>query len=326
MASKTDKGSSERISRREFLRRGAAVSLVGGAALGGVNSLAAAAEPPKDQLPEYRVLGRTGLKVSVLSQGGALTYAVDPLSGNVTAKRQEVMLEAAARGINLFDSYKDKHVGDYACLAKLGKKALVIYKSEAQSAAELRAEVDATLKAMKRERLDVIMPHGHPWAKDQNPYSEVTDAKKWDGVIESMEEMARLKKKGKVGHVGYVSHFVPHFKRIILEHEDLVDVIMVRYGPFERFDVFEEIIDMSRERKMGVIVFKTIDGAWKRYDERVQDWREQGKTRARMEAMLRKGFTPAQTCIRYALKKEGVHSVLVGMRSKKELAENLLAV
>jgi len=310
---------SERISRREFLRRTGAVCLVGGAAVSGLSAWVGAETKPTVALqPAYRVLGRTGLKVSTLSFGGALGHGCNPVERQVT--RQRLMLEALDHGVNLFDIYKDERIGEYACLAPYGDKALVLYKTEIMSAQGTRQEVDAALKAMNRDRLDLVMPHGYPraWDAEVNPED-------WNSVIEALEEMVRLKENGKVGYVGYVTHPVRHLKKIILEHNELVDVIMVRYGPFERFDEFKEVIDLAHERNMGVIVFKTLDGAEQCYRERMWEWRMQEKTWARIMPLMEQGLRPAQACIRYALNQAGVHTVLVGIRRSTELRQDVAA-
>ena len=307
---------SERITRRGALQRGAAAL-----AAGTLGSCALPVKPPEGGL---RVLGRTGLKVSPLAFGGTLLVGYHALEGDVRAGRQRLFEEAIDHGINLFDSYNDGALGVYAALAPHRDKALVIYKAEKMSRDGIRTEIDTALRKMKRERLDLVSPHGYPWADPANPLSECTNAEKWKGVLEAMEEMARLKQSGKVGHVAYVSHFVPHFKKIILEHPGLVDAVMVRFGPFPWFDVFGEIIDLARERGLGVIAFKTLDGHVP-YDRRLEAWQNDAAAWGRIKPLADRGLTPAQACIRYALSRPGVHTALVGMRTPEEIREDMAA-
>jgi aryl-alcohol dehydrogenase-like predicted oxidoreductase len=313
------------ITRRDALRGGAAC-LAGGVALG---ALASCARGPRGAQaaarPFCRALGRTGLKVSALSFGGALLVGHNALQDDTKAARQRLIEEALDHGINLFDTYRDEHLDVYACLAPRGDKALVNYKVETMSAEGARREVEKALKTLKRERLDILMPHGQPWGDPGDSLSEVKDPAKWKGVIEAVEEMARLKQQGKAGYVGYVSHSAPHVKRILREHGSLVDVIMVRYGPFPHLDPFAEVIDLCRERDLGVIVFKTLDGTID-YARRLETWRKEEKTWAKITPLMDAGLTPAQACIRYASRRPGVDTALVGLRTSKEIRENLAAL
>jgi len=321
MASEDDDA---RISRREALRRGA-TTLAGAAALSALPSCALRPGGQGPKAATLRALGRTGLEVSALSFGGALLVGHNALKDDPKVARRRLIREALRRGINLFDTYRDEHLDVYACLAPCGDRARVLYKVETMSREGVRKEVDAALKTLRRDRLDLLLNHGQPWGDAGNARAEVTDPAKWKPVLEAMEEMVRLKAQGKALFTGYVSHSAPHIRKILLEHPGLVDVIMVRYGPFPHLDPCAEAIDLARERGLGVVAFKTLDGSID-YARRLETWRGDESTWSRIGPLVDAGLTPAQACIRYASSRLGVHTVLVGMRTKGEILEDLKAV
>lgn len=311
------------ISRRRFLKQGAAASMLGAGVLGLLDLWA-----PSTATAEEATLtsfGRTGFRISTLSQGGALTHGCNALEGDVTKQRQRLMREALERGVNLFDTYKDEYITDYSCLS--GEDEVhVNYKVETMSAEGTRKEAEAALQAMKRERLDIIMQHGQPWVRPpRTAASAVEDEEEWKGVIAAMEEMNRLKEEGKAGAVGYVSHFAPHVDKIIREHGELVDVVMIRFGPFPEFDPYRSTIELARKKGLGVIAFKVLEGAGTCFETRVDRWKSEALTWKRIKPHLERGLNPAQACVRYVLDTPGVDTALVGMRSLKELRQNFAA-
>jgi aryl-alcohol dehydrogenase-like predicted oxidoreductase len=308
------------------LKRAAGASLLGTGVAGVLGSLGqGAVRAATAEEATARSFGPAGFRVSTLSQGGALTHGCNALEGDVTKQRQRLMRQAMERGVNLFDTYKDEYITDYSCLAG-HDDVHVNYKVETMSAEGTRKEAEAALRAMKRERLDIIMQHGQPWVRPpRTAASAIEDEEQWKGVIEAMEEMNRLKEEGKAGAVGYVSHFAPHVDKIIREHGDLVDVVMVRFGPFPEFDPYRSTIELARKEGLGVIAFKVMDGAGKCFDERVDQWKSEAVTWRRIKPHLERGLSPAQACVRYALETPGVDTALVGMRSLKELRQNFAA-
>src|SRR5512133_2792612 len=82
-----------KINRREFLKLGVVAATTAAVGLGGLSrALEAAGIQEEGPTPVYRVLGRTGLTVTIVSFGAMLT------------PEHEVMRAALDRGVNYIDT------------------------------------------------------------------------------------------------------------------------------------------------------------------------------------------------------------------------------
>lgn len=145
---------------------------------------------------QYRVLGKTGLKVSRLCFG-ALT--IGPLQANLTkAEGAKVIRKALEAGVNFIDTAELYRTYSYIREAIRGYNNDVIIASKcyAYTYKEMRESVKKALEELGRDYIDIFMLHEQE--------SILTIKGHW----EAMEYLLEAKDKGIVRAVGVSTHHV----------------------------------------------------------------------------------------------------------------------
>jgi len=167
-------------SRRKFLQAGFAMPVAGFIATYSPESYSHASAGVG-----YRVLGRTGLKVS--SVGCGVGLIPDPA----------VLVRAADLGVNYFDTARTYEKGKSeeitgAALQSRRNKIILASKADGMTKAEVLKEMDESLKALRTDHVDIWHLHG------RDTPDAITD--------EAVEAQEMLKKKGKTRFIGVSAH------------------------------------------------------------------------------------------------------------------------
>ena len=177
-------------SRRNFLAAGLALPVAGLASTKATPTPMPAPLPaaPAPGALDFRVLGKTGMKVTTVGFGCMITS--DP----------SVITRAADMGINYFDSARNYQNGQNERMvgAALGAKRKDIFlstKTEASNGPGILAELDTSLKELATDHVDVWLLH----MKD-NP-AQITD--------ELVEAQRKAKQSGKARFIGVSTHNLP---------------------------------------------------------------------------------------------------------------------
>ena len=199
---------------------------------------AAAAAPPKFV---WGTLGKTGMKVARLS------------FGCMTTSDQSVIERAADMGITYFDTARvyqggnnERMVG--AALKNYRSKVFIASKTLANNQAAALTDLDASLKALQTDHLDVWLLHAR-----QTP-GAVTDG--------CLEAQRIAKKDGRVRFVGVSFHgghaeMIPAMLK--LNH---FDVFLMSYN-FAMDPSVEPLIASAHQAGVGTVVMKPIAGGAK---------------------------------------------------------------
>ncbi len=235
------------VSRREFVR----TSLAGGLAfaiprLDGAGEEDQRKEPPKVQ---YRTLGRTGLKVSVVGLGAMRTS--DP----------NVIHHALDLGVNYIDTaccYMDGNneviVG--SVLKTRRKDTYIATKVHIASEEKMMASVERSLKRLQTDVIDVIQLHS--MKKREHVLNET-----------AMNALDKMRKKGYVRFVGFSTH-KNQVECIDAGIESgFYDMVLVTYS-FKTDPEIEKAIARAAKAGMGVVAMKTQAGGYKKHD--LGDW------------------------------------------------------
>lgn len=235
-----------RLGRRQFFRKaalGAAGAGLAGRAAGGAAVPHQADAPPR--IREYRVLGRTGFKVSDISCG----FITD--DGVIRAAREA--------GMNYFDT-AEEYPGHHRILARalkgLDRKSVFIAtKLEVQEDRSKEGFLRRARKALgelQTDYVDCLMMH----------CPEKAATLKTEGFHAAMTE---LKAEGRVKHVGVSQHGTFWFR----DPEETMETILLAAAEDGRFDVFlmaynflrrdnaEKVLAACANRKIGVALMKT---------------------------------------------------------------------
>ncbi len=251
------------MKRRSFLK------IVGSAAGGvAIASPLLQAEPvvavDSSGMP-LRVLGRTGLKVSIVGFPG---FA---LREQPQEKCTEGVELAFKRGVNYFD-VAPAYGRDGECEKKLGvalqnlerKKYFLACKTKARDKAGCRTELERSLERLKTDYFDVYQMHH---------LVQPADVKKALGPGGAIETILEAKKEGKIRHVGFSAHSTKAALEALAGFQ--FDTVMFPINFVEYFtrDMGKEVLQAAKEKGAAVLAIKPMHGgAPKQGEQRKHRW------------------------------------------------------
>lgn len=232
---------------------------------------------------EYRILGRTGFEVSLLSLGSGGARALGQSVGMSQGQQTALVRRALDLGINFIDTsaiYGDSELILGRALEGVPRdsyflttKWLALKDGKSVPDPALLAEgVNESLKRLRTDYVDVMMFHGP--LPDEYPE-----------LIERVAPtMVRLREEGKVRAVGISTRYVTDPAQVtgelaLMEDPDLFDVVMLKYGMLNQHAA-DEMFPLAIEHDVGVMNMATIrdklpDPA--RLEQLIQEWKNGGK-------------------------------------------------
>jgi predicted aldo/keto reductase-like oxidoreductase len=238
----------ENASRRNFLSAGLAAGLSAGLPLPA--AFARTSAEPRKPSPEfladtgssaplrYRILGRTGLKVTTLGFGCGFT--LDP----------SVIERAADIGINFFDTARgylhgnsERMVG--AALGVKRKQVVLATKTGARDKETMLKDLDTSLRELNTDYVDIWFMHG-----------EESPATVHDDRIEAQQI---AKKQGKTRFTGISTHTGQQQLIPFMVQKGVFDVVLTGYN-FTMGTTLDPTIDIAVKAGMGVVGMKAMAG------------------------------------------------------------------
>jgi predicted aldo/keto reductase-like oxidoreductase len=277
------------INRRTFIKAGmagTAAALIAPPALAESLRQMAAAEQSAFPKPVYRTLGRTGLKVTVVSFGAMLT------------PEPEVIRVAIEQGVNYIDTARKYMNGkNEEIVAKAIKgmrdKVYIATKtlSDSKTKADIIRDVDTSLKTLGTDYIDVIQLHN-------------VTGKERIFIAETREALTQLKKQGKVRFCGVTTHKneAEVLNALVDDPERFFDTCLVKYNFKSEKDV-SAAIDRAAAAGIGIIAMKTQVGGY--------DTNGLGKISAH------------QAALKWVLQNPKVTMAIPGMRDMTHLKEDI---
>ena len=276
------------MKRREFLK----IGLMGTtSALLGLEGIADAMHyassgsfvfPP----PVYRTLGRTGLKITIVSFGAMLT------------PEAEVMKIAFEHGVNYVDTAR-RYMGgrneEIVGQALKGKRDKVYVATKTQPGSKSKEaifrDVEMSLRALNTDYIDVIQLHN-------------LSSKDRVFIPETREALARLKEQGKVRFFGVTTHTNQEevLHALVDDRDRFFDTALVAYN-FKSSNEVRAAIARAAGAKIGIIAMKTQAG---------------GYTTDALGPI-----SPHQAALKWVLQNMHVTTAIPGMRNMAELREDI---
>jgi len=289
---------SSNSSRREFLSAslsaGLALPIAGaGSKMGflpsGEPADKTAGAPPK---LDYRVLGRTGLKVTTVGFGCMITS--DP----------SVIERAADIGINYFDTARGYQQGNNermvaAALGAKRKQIVLSTKSHAPNKEELQKHLDTSLKELNTDYIDIWYLHG------KSKPEEVTD--------EMIEVQQLAKKQGKIRFAGVSTHGGQQQLLPWMAQKGVFDVVLTSYN-FTMDASMDQAIAAAAKANIGVVAMKVMAGGV----------RSQKHDDPLYKKLTQEGALLA--ALKWVIKKPGIATTIPSMTDMDQLDENLKAM
>lgn len=192
----------------------------------------------------YKVLGKSGLKVSVVGFGGIPVQRITPV------EVKDLLIKAEDLGINFIDSARGYTVSEeYIGEALEGRRNnwILASKSMARDKTTMEKDIELSLKNFRTKYIDLYQLHNIKTIEELNG---VLDK---DGAYEALLE---AKAQGKIGHIGITSHSLD-FLKVAIE-TDKFETIMYPYNIVE--DQGEELFERAKELNIGVIAMKPMAG------------------------------------------------------------------
>ena len=248
------------MQRRTFLK------LVGGAGVGVAIGGCATPEPVVETVGgmPYRVLGRTGFKVSVVAYGGLTLIHGTQDEGTASLHR------AFDSAVNYFDVAPAYGNGDAEIKMGIGLQGLdrdkyfLACKTKKRDAAGARAELERSLTRLRTDHFDVYQFHHlvRP--------AEVNQAVGPGGVL----EMAlKAKEAGEIRAIGFSAHTT---KAALMALEGYnFDTVMfpINYVEYFTRDFGKEVLTLAQKKKAAVLAIKAMSaGAWPKDVKKERNW------------------------------------------------------
>jgi hypothetical protein len=281
-------------SRRSFLASGLALPVVASATRSEQAPTPARPQSPaKASAPElrYKVLGKTGLKVTTVGFGCMVTS-----DGSVVER-------AADLGITYFDTARNYQSGNNermvgVALKKKRKDLVLSTKTEGHTKEEALAQLDTSLQTLGTDFVDIWYLHAKTKPED------VTD-----GLIEAQQI---AKKAGKIRFAGVSTHSGQKELIPFLTTNPNVDVILTQYN-FSMEPFMNDVIDAAAKAGKGVVAMKIMAGGFRRPQpgNLVQ------------EKLKRDGAMLA--ALKWVVKNPNVHTTVPSMTDMDQLDENMRA-
>ncbi len=194
---------------------------------------------------EYRTLGKTGLRVSVVGFGGIPIQRVSAAEANAIVNR------ALDLGINFFDTaraYTDSEEKLGAVLKARRKEAVIATKSMARTGEAMAADIKKSLETMGLDYIDLYQLHN---VKSKRELDRVLSP---DGALAALKE---AKKEGLIRHIGITGHIKDFLSQTLVLEE--IETVQFPFNAVETVGV-QELLKQAGAMGKGVIVMKPLAG------------------------------------------------------------------
>ncbi|WP_421671525.1 aldo/keto reductase [Rahnella sp. EDr1-12] len=300
---------------------------------------------------EYRLLGRSGLKVSVLSLG-TMTFG----GQGKFAKTGQTDVEAAQRqiglcldaGINLFDTADVYSGGESEVI--LGK-ALGDKRHDVLVASKARFPMGEDPNDRGSSRHHILRACEASLKRLNTDYLDLYQLHEWDGLTpleETLRALDDLVSSGKVRYVGISNFSAWHVMKtlgVADAHHYIRPVSQQIHYTLQAREAEYELLPAAQDQGLGTLVWSPLaggllSGKYRRNQaapegtRHLADW---GEPPVRDESALydvvdvlvsiaeARGVSAAQIALAWLIARPQVTSVIVGARNESQLQDNLLA-
>ena len=297
---------------------------------------------------EYRILGKTGIRVSAVGLGcsqirGTLPPGEKGWTGLTDEEAMATIRHALTVGVNLIDTAEvyayghsedvigramEGHRQEYVVATKVtplpGNENDPFYSTDLSDASVSRRILQAcegSLRRLRTDYIDVYQLHADPPAET---------------VPTVMDALARLKKEGKVRAIGSSTGNVDVIRRLIAAGE--LGMVQTQYSLLNRAG--EDVLNLAVAENLGVLLRNPIGSgalsgkyfdATPRLDsaDKRNDWFTSERATGAFRKLSELRFltsdgrrTMVQASLRFDLDTPGVTAPIPGVKSRRQLEEN----
>ena len=192
---------------------------------------------------QYKVLGKTGLKISVMGFGGIPIQRID------AERTKPLIRRLMENGINYIDTARgytvsEEYLGE--ALDGIRQHFVLATKSMARDKAGMEKDIEISLRNLRTDYIDLYQVH--------NPNgSQLEQVLAPGGALEALMD---ARAAGKIGHIGITLHSVELFEKAL--ELDWVETIMFPYNIVET--QAQHLIAKCAEKNIGFIAMKPLAG------------------------------------------------------------------
>lgn len=207
----------------------------------------------KEALIPKRVLGNTGVNVSILALGGVIGMQLPPSKDHDPAAIAEKALDL---GITYFDTAPSYNNGQSETnygqvLARRRKEVFLACKTGDRSYDGTMQSVEQSLKRLRTDHLDLLQIHGVSSREDLPAWG------KSSGVITALR---KLREQRVTRFIGVTGHDSAEMLRRAIEMYEF-DTLLTTLNPVSRRIPFrEDLLPAANKKRMGVIAMKVMGG------------------------------------------------------------------
>ncbi|WP_243363083.1 aldo/keto reductase [Fundidesulfovibrio terrae] len=285
------------LSRREFMKAAGVSGLAVGMAP--VSAMAAQEAPPQAGTMPKRKLGKTGVDVSVLALGGMFD----------TINNQLLLKQAHAWGVTYWDTAEaygnglsEEGYGRYFGRNPDARKDIfLVTKIVAKQGSDNTARLDAALKRLQTNYVDLFFIHGI------SGIDEMTQYKQW---------AADMKKAGKMKFFGFSTHTNMEDCMLGAAKLDWIDSVMITYNyRLMHTPKMREALDACVKTGIGLVAMKTQGGGPVKTDSEAE-LKMAGR-------FMEKGFTDKQAKLKAVWEEPAIASICSQMPNLTILSANV---
>jgi aryl-alcohol dehydrogenase-like predicted oxidoreductase len=300
---------------------------------------------------KYRALGRSGLRVSVLTMGtmtfgGRGTFANVGSTGADEARRQ--VDQCLAAGVNLFDT-ADVYSGGLS--EEILGQALKGRRDDVLVATKVRMPMGDGPNDAGLSRHHIVTGCEASLRRLGTDHIDLYQVHEWDGLTpleETLEALDLLVRSGKVRYVGASNYAGWQLLKALGTAERLglpQFVSQQIYYSLQARDAEYELIPAAVDQGLGVLVWSPLagglmSGKYRRDRQpaagsrQLTEWneppvRDQDVLYATVDVLVsigeEHGVSAAQVALAYLLGKPAVTSLVIGANTTEQLADNLAA-
>ncbi|MBV9275511.1 MAG: aldo/keto reductase [Verrucomicrobia bacterium] len=298
---------------------------------------------------EYRQLGQSGLRVSVLSLG-TMTFGGGSVfskvgSTDVKGARRQVDLCIEA-GVNLFDT---ANIYSHGVSEEILGQALEGRRQDVLVATKFRMVMRDGPNEGGASRFHIIRECEDSLRRLRTDYIDLYQIHEWDGetpLDETLEALDTLVRSGKVRYIGCSNYSGWHLMKAlaISDRRNYVRYVSQQiYYSLQARDAEYELVPIALDQGLGILVWSPLagglmSGKYRRGKQppegsrHLTDWNEPpvhneeqvyDTVEALVEIAQTHSVSPAQVALAYLLGRPAVTSLVIGARTEEQLKNNL---
>jgi L-galactose dehydrogenase len=246
---------------------------------------------------QYRTLGRTGLRVSLLGLGSGGASRLGQRYEMPASQSERLVRHALEAGVNLIDTAPGYgHSEDILGQALVGvprEQYVLCTKFQPHapdkqfySAADLRASIEQSLRALRTDFVDVFYLHGIA----PDAYAEVCER--------FLPELTAARDAGLIRHIGITERYQSDHEHVMLRRaidDGVFSVAMVGFNLLSPAAV-TSILPLAAERGVGVVVMCAVRSVLvnpMEVEAYVRQWQSEG--------LLEPGLVPPHAALDWLL-------------------------